>query len=272
MQNSPFRLRYTNEKHMHQPIQISSGWFEFRFVHGDKIIDRLVGQESCATFLSRDINAGIPGSTVHFEVKLSILRSMSENLLERKVFEPPSFFDHLHRVSSPLETVLELLKFAAPEGQAGIKPNIMNEDHFLLEILRLIVLYWPSTYSDEIGLAPAIRPPAALRQALAYITCKQGIVENAEDVANNSGSSLRTLESLFSKWLGIGIAGYAKMTRLKVMISEMHATNTSLSELAKRYRFSNVTRLRREIAEFDYQTANDLEPRNFYSRLKAPCF
>ncbi|MDH4414798.1 MAG: hypothetical protein QE484_15910 [Rhizobium sp.] len=204
---------------------------------------------------------------VLLDVGYEALMSAAAALLQRRVFCAPQFVDRPDGMLAPLEAVANILHLAAGLAHMGEEPHQIDLAPFFENVTRLIILYWPNSETAEIELGSARRPPQALRQALAYILSKRGIVESAASVANNSGTGLRTLENLFCRWLGVGVARYAKILRIKFLRELQENTKSDLASLAEVYRFSNVSRLRHEILNLDLNTTAALLPQNFYQEL-----
>lgn len=243
------------------------GWLRFRFLRAARRPDTGDRSLACVTCILPPHPAFPHNAEICLEVRCEALMSAASDLLRRRVFSAPQFTDQpddLHLVLDPIANILHLV---ARRPSSRVDGHQVDASLFFESVLRLIVLYWPNSETAEIELVPARRPPQALRQALAYIVSKRGVVESAELVAKNSGTGLRTLEKLFSHWVGVGVARYAKIMRMNFLDEQQAITHADLASLAPVYRFSNVSRLRQELSERDWAMKTGLLPQNFYREL-----
>jgi hypothetical protein len=221
------------------------------------------------TYLLSPTPAFPEDAEVQLDVGYEALMSAAATLLQRKIFCAPQFADRPDVAAPPLDAVANVLHLAAHRSDAQETAHNPDARYFFESITRLIVLYWPNSETTEIALGDAGRPPRALRQALAYILSKRGIVESSASVAKEAGTGLRRLEYMFSVWLGMGIARYAKMLRLKFLAEQWARTEADLASLAKVYRFSNLSRLRQDLSRLDPALVAEMEPESLYLRLLA---
>jgi AraC-like DNA-binding protein len=262
-----YRITVSGEKFHIPTVEADIDWFEFIFSSERISKNPDYAAPNSSTYISQALTYNDPHKIIRFAIRTDTIVTMCEALLERKVFSAPVFFDPPERTHASLDAIVEIISVFLSKSILGSPGEADLNEKLLNNIVRLIMLFWPNSNSEEIGLDPAVRPPAPLRQALDYICSKSGIILNVEEVADNSGIGLRTLESLFSTWLGLGIARYAKMTRMKALQSEMQRTGERLSVLAEKYKFSNVTRLRRDIADIDGEPAEKFDIRLLYAGL-----
>lgn len=247
--------------------KLEPNWLRFRFVRGPFLQAEESAKPRCVTSVLTTDPAFPQDVEIQLDVSCERLIFTTAHVLQRKVFCVPIFVDRPDLAGSSMNVVADVLQLAA--SNRGFQAN---KDHsprriFFDSILRLLVINWPNSETTEIELGSARRPPQSLRQALAYIFSKRGIVKNAASVADNSGTGLRTLEHLFAQWLGIGIARYSKMLRIKFIVEQRAQTNTDLASLAQIYGFSNVARLRQELSKLDQFLIAELEPERIYQRL-----
>jgi AraC-like DNA-binding protein len=243
------------------------GWIRFRFLRRARRPDAACKSPACVTCIL-PANPAFPHTAeVVLDVECEALMSAAAELLQRRVFSPPQFTDQPEDLPVGLEPIANILDLVARRASSRMEGYRVDALLFFQSVTRLIFLYWPNSETAELELGSAGRPPQALRQALAYIACKRGVVESAESVANHSGTGLRTLEKQFSHWFGIGLGRYAKIMRLKFLSEQQALTHADLASLAEVYRFSNVSRLRQEVSELDWATVAGLLPQNFYRTL-----
>ncbi len=243
------------------------GWLRFRFFRSARRPDTGDSSLSCVTCILPPHPTFPQDAEICFDVRCEALMSAASDLLQRRVFSAPQFSDQPDDLHLVLEPIANILHLAARRPSSRVDGHQIEVSLFFESVLRLIVLYWPNSETAEIELGPARRPPQALRQALAYIVSKRGVVESAKLVANNSGTGLRTLEKLFSHWVGVGVARYAKIMRLSLLDEQQAITHSDFASLAPVYRFSNVSRLRQELSKRDWATKTGILPQNLYREL-----
>lgn len=246
-----------------------AGWIRFRFLRSARRLDTGYESRACVICILPSNPAFPHDAEVILDVAFESLMAVAAALLQRRVFSAPQFADQHDDLPVALETIASILHLVARRSASPVDGYQVDASLIYDGVIRLIILYWPNSETAEIELGAARRPPQGLRQALAYIVSKRGIVDSAEAVAHNFGTGLRTLEKQFSHWFGIGVARYAKITRLKFLNEQRAITHQDLASLAEVYHFSNVSRLRQELSELDWATTAGLLPQNFYRELSS---
>jgi AraC-like DNA-binding protein len=242
-------------------------WLQFRFLRRAQRPDPVHRPPTCVTCILPPNPFFPQDAEVVLDVRCEALMSAAARLLQRRVFIAPQFMDQPDDLLIALEPVASILHLVARRAPSRVAGDQVDASLVFESVIRLILLYWPNTETAEIELGSARRPPQALRQALAYIAAKRGVIGSAASVADNSGAGLRTLERLFNRWIGVGVARYSKRVRLKFLNEQQAMTNADFAPLAEVYRFSNISRLRQELSGLDWTTTADLLPQNFYRTL-----
>jgi hypothetical protein len=263
----PFELRCHERRQTTDVSNLRPGWVRFRFlIRGSHSRHEEIGGDGFSCVLRSE--TPLPDEAdIELDIRADVLMATGSAILKRRVFSVPRFCDGHDIKGSPLEATVRILRAVGRRSDTDRGVSICEPQLFFENVARMIMLYWPNSDTAEIELCENLRPPAALRQALAFLSLKNGMIDSTEAVAKESGLGQRSLEILFSEWLGLGIARYAKMLRLKALLEQHKKTRTDLSHLAGAYNFSNVTRLRQDLSALAEINSEDLAPESFYLRL-----
>lgn len=207
----------------------------------------------------------------HNEIRINekLIYETAHHILGRKVYTPIEFRRVFHCTKhDTLERLWDVIsQYWAIKATNG-NPAFNLEKIILKELCNIILFHWPHNHSDELRLSPAERPEVEFRRALDYISYRNGIIENTEEVARAALVGIRTLEAYFAKWLGMGIARYCKLYRIQVAHCYREETGMSYSELARLFSFSNASRLKHDIEDLNNIDV-ELAPAALYRKLRS---